>query len=280
MSITKISKRKLLSYEQFLREQERSAGTIEKYMRDIRKFVRFLGDQTLSKETVISYKEELSRTYAVTTANSMLVAINRFFQYLGCREYGVTLFKTQRKLFIPEEKELTLQEYYRLIQTAERLGKKRTALIMQAIGSTGIRISELSYITVEAVESGRAVVDCKGKYRTIFLPNSLRRKLRSYLRENGITEGAVFVTSTGRAIGRTNVWRDMKRLAKEAGVNPKKIFPHNLRHLFARQYYKQEKDIAKLADILGHSSIETTRIYIISTGSEHEQQIERLRLVV
>lgn len=210
----------------------------------------------------------------------MLASVNSLFAFLGWHDLKVKSLKLQQQVFCPEEKELTKAEYYRLCTAAKHKRNKRLNLILQTICGTGIRVSELQYITVEAVKHGEAVVNCKAKTRTIFIVKELKQKLLRYAAEQGIKSGMIFVTRTGKPISRTNIWREMKALCKEANVNPQKVFPHNLRHLFARVFYAIEKDIAKLADILGHSSINTTRIYIISTGTEHRKRMENMRLIM
>ena len=210
----------------------------------------------------------------------MLASLNGLFSFLGWEDCRVKSVKLQRQIYCPEEKELTKAEYMRLVDTAKQKGNERLNLILQTICGTGIRVSELQYITVEAVKNREATVALKGKTRSVFLVKELRKKLIRYAAKQNIQSGAVFITRTGKPMNRTNIWREMKGLCKQAGVNPKKVFPHNLRHLFARTFYGIEKDIAKLADILGHSSINTTRIYIISTGSEHRRRMEHMRLII
>ena len=270
--------RKISSFKSFLIEEEKSDATIEKYIRDVNAFFSFSGSE-ICKDTVIAYKQKITDEYAVRSVNSMLASINALFAFLGWAELKVKSLKVQQQVYCPEEKELTKQEYLRLCRTAEKSGNERLSLILQTICATGIRVSELRFITVEAVKKSEAAVSCKGKRRTVFIVKELQKKLLRYAREQGITSGAVFVTRTGKIMSRTNIWREMKVLCKEADVNPQKVFPHNLRHLFARVFYNIEKDIAKLADILGHSSINTTRIYIISTGSEHRRRMEKMRLI-
>ena len=261
--------------------EERSAATIEKYNRDIAAFRRFAGEDGITKVLVIAYKQHLIESgYAERSINSMLAAINSLFQFLEWYECRVKSIKLAPELYRPEEKELTQREYERLVNTAMEQGREQLALILQTICGTGIRISELQFITVEAVRRGEAKVRCKGKTRTVFIISELRSMLLSFAKKNGIKSGAVFLSKTGKPVNRTTVWREMKSLCKAAKVDPSKVFPHNLRHLFARVFYKMEKDIAKLADILGHSSINTTRIYIISTGKEHKRKMERLGLIV
>lgn len=270
----------ICQFKEHLILEERSENTIEKYMRDIKAFIAFLSDATLTKETVIEYKKHLQENYAVRSVNSMLASINSIFDYLGWIELKVKSIKLQQQIYCPEEKELTRAEYERLCRTAERNHNKRLNLILQTICGTGIRVSELQFITVEAVKNGEAIVSLKGKTRSVFIVKQLKQKLLCYAAEQGIKNGMIFVTRTGKPISRTNIWRDMKALCEEANVNPNKVFPHNLRHLFARVFYGIEKDIAKLADILGHSSINTTRIYIISTGTEHRQRMENMKLII
>lgn len=260
--------------------EERSTNTIEKYMRDIKTFIKSLSDRKISKETVIEYKKHLQDKYAVRSINSMLASINSFFDFMGWSDLKVKSIKLQQQIYCSEEKELTKGEYERLCQTAERNHNRRLSLILQTICSTGIRVSELQFITVEAARQGEATVSCKGKTRSVFIAREMQKRLLRYSAEQGIRKGCIFVTRTGKPISRTNIWREMKSLCAEANVNPGKVFPHNLRHLFARVFYRIEKDIAKLADILGHSSINTTRIYIISTGLEHRRRIENMRLIL
>lgn len=276
----KITENIILNFENHLTEQEKSPTTIEKYIRDIRAFSAFTGRKTITKETVILYKKHLQENYAVRSVNSMLASVNSLFAFLGWHDLKVKSLKFQQQVFCPEEKELTRAEYSRLCMTAKRKHNERLNLILQTICGTGIRVSELQYITVEAVKQGEAVVNCKAKTRSVFIVKELKQKLLRYATEQGIKSGMIFVTRTGKPISRTNIWREMKALCKEANVNPQKVFPHNLRHLFARVFYGVEKDIAKLADILGHSSINTTRIYIISTGTEHRKRMENMRLIM
>ena len=250
-------------------------------MRDVMEFTTYMNGEEITKESVIAYKDKLiSKNYAVRSINSMLASLNSLFSFLNWMDCRVKSIKLQRQIYCPEEKELTKAEYMRLVNTAKQKGNERLNLILQTICGTGIRVSELQYITVEAVKNGEAVVSLKGKTRTVFLVKELKKKLLRYTAEQNISSGSVFITRTGKPISRTNIWREMKALCVEADVNPQKVFPHNLRHLFARVFYGIEKDIAKLADILGHSSINTTRIYIISTGTEHRQRMENMRLII
>ena len=210
----------------------------------------------------------------------MLSSVNALFEFMGRQDLKVKTIKMQRSVYCPEDKELTRAEYQRLCEAAKRKKNNRLELIIETVCSTGIRIGELKYITVESAKRGEAVVTLKGKTRFVFIPKELKRKLLRYAQEQNIKSGMIFVTKSGKAIDRTNVWRDMKNLCKEAHVKPEKVFPHNLRHLFARTFYNIDKDIAKLADVLGHSSIDTTRIYIISTGAEHRRLIEKMKLIL
>lgn len=260
--------------------EEKSPATVEKYLRDIRAFAVYMRGKVVRKAAVIDYKKLLQKKYAVRSVNSTLASINGLFSFLGWHELRVKTVKLQRQVFFPEEKELTRAEYMRLCRTAEQRGNKRLSLILQTICGTGIRVSELQHITVEAARCGEATVSCKGKTRSVFIVKELKQKLLRYAAEQGIRSGMIFVTRTGRAVSRTNIWREMKSLCREAGVNPEKVFPHNLRHLFARVFYSIEKDIAKLSDVLGHSSINTTRLYIISTGIEHRRRMETMRLIL
>ena len=275
-----ITAKTLAEFREHLILEERSEITIEKYIRDVKAFSAYAGNGTITKETVIVYKKHLQKNYAVRSVNSMLAGINSLFAFSGWHDLKVKSLKLQQQVFCPEEKELTKAEYARLCRTAERKHNERLNLILQTICGTGIRVSELQYITVEAVKHGEAVVNCKAKTRTVFIVKGLKQKLLRYAAEQNIKSGMIFVTRTGRPISRTNIWREMKALCEEANVNPQKVFPHNLRHLFARVFYGIEKDIAKLADILGHSSINTTRIYIISTGTEHRRRMENMRLIL
>ena len=269
------------SFKKYLREEEKSANTIEKYLRDVRAFAEYLCGAEVTKEAVIAYKSKLlAESYAVRSINSMLASLNGLFSFLGWTDCRVKSIKLQRQIYCPEEKELTKAEYMRLVNAAKQKGNERLNLILQTICGTGIRVSELQFITVEAVKNGEAIVSLKGKTRSVFIVKELQKKLLRYAAEQGISSGTIFITRTGRPMSRTNIWREMKGLCEQAGVNPKKVFPHNLRHLFARVFYGIEKDIAKLADILGHSSINTTRIYIISTGDEHRRRMEYMRLIL
>ena len=253
---------------------------MEKYIRDAKAFSRYAQSAPVTKETVIAYKKRLRDSYAVRSVNSMLTSLNVLFSLMGWHDLKVKSVSLQQQAFCSEEKELTKPEYTRLCAAAQHSGNERLCLILQTLCSTGIRVSELQHITMEAARRGEALVSCKGKTRSVFLVKELRQKLLKYAAKKGIKEGTIFITRFGKPLNRTNIWREMKALCARANVSPKKVFPHNLRHLFARLFYEIEKDLAKLADILGHSSINTTRIYIISTGAEHRRRMENLHLII
>lgn len=272
--------KQMQEFEFYLRNEERSVATIEKYMRDVRFFASFVCDAEIDKQKVLDYKGKLGETYAVSSANSMIAAMNCFLRFCGWHDLCVKQFKTQRQVYCSEEKELTRAEYIRLLEAANAKHNERLNLIIQTICGTGIRVSELQYITVEALHNGEAIVNCKGKNRRVFIVPELKKKLLRYVKEQGISTGTVFVTRGGKPVSRNSIWKDMKALCEQANVSPSKVFPHNLRHLFARTFYGIEKDIAKLADILGHASINTTRIYIVTTGAEHKRKMEHMRLII
>ncbi len=263
-----------------LRREECAGGTVEKYLRDLGGFARWLKGAPVTKEAVAGWKGYLlDQHYAPTTINSMLAAVNRFLDFMGWGAYRVKFLKLQRRLFRDAGRELTRGEYTRLLDTAQRQGQERLALLMETICATGIRVSELQYITLEAVGLGRAEIALKGKLRTILLSAKLCRKLKKYARKQGIRAGEIFRTRGGTPLSRRQIWGEMKRLSRQAGVEPEKVFPHNLRHLFATVFYQHSKDIARLADVLGHSSIETTRLYLLTTGQEHRRALDRLGIV-
>lgn len=268
-------------FEEYLFDNEKSRPTIEKYLRDVRMFANYCRKSTdICKKDVIRFKEYLESNYAIASANSIISSINSFFRFANWNELIAKHFKVQRKIYCSEKRELTKPDYEKLIKVALKNNNERLSLIIQTLGCTGIRISELKYITVDAARTGEVTIRCKGKTRTVFLISKLRSKLLNYAKKNGIQNGVIFITRGGKPIDRSNVWREMKNLCGVCGIDKEKVFPHNLRHLFARSFYKIEKDIAKLADVLGHSSINTTRIYIISTGTEHRRQMENLKLVI
>jgi len=270
----------VLEFRSYLVEEEKSKSTLDKYLRDIETFRIWLGEKELNKLCVLNYKEYLTENYAVASVNSMLSSINSFFTYLEWYELRVKTIKVQKQIFASNEKELTKSEYERLLLAAKKKSNQRLYLLMQTICSTGIRVSELRFITVEAINKGRAEINCKGKRRCAFLPAELCKMLKKYVKEQKIKSGSVFISKNGNPLDRSNIWSDMKKLCKEAGVTEKKVFPHNLRHLFARTYYTLRKDIVRLADILGHSSVNTTRIYTMETGEIHCKQIQRLGLLL
>ena len=275
-----ITEKNISEFYNFLCDEEKSDNTKEKYMRDVRAFAEYCNGNIISKETVIAYKNHLiEKGYAKRSINSMLCSVNAFLDFSGRRDCKVKLLKMQRDIFCNENKELTQKEYKRLCNTALSGGNKRLYMLLQTLCGTGIRVSELKFVTVEAVKNGEAVVTLKGKTRIVFFVKELRKMLIAFAKENGIKSGQIFVTKTGKPLNRTNIWREMKNLCKKAKVDESKVFPHNLRHLFAKVFYAVKKDIAKLADILGHSSIETTRLYIITSGNEHRRIMENMKLV-
>lgn len=267
-------------FEQYLVCEERSRATIDKYMHDVKVFAAFVGAGEINKQTVLDYKIRLGEQYAVSSANSMIAALNCFLRFCGWQDLCVKQFRVQKQIFCTEEKELTRAEYVRLLQAAKDKQNERLNLIIQTICGTGIRVSELQFITVEALRSGEVTVHCKGKTRRIFIVSELKKKLLRYVKEQKIRKGSIFVTKNGKPISRISIWKAMKSLCEQANVLPSKVFPHNLRHLFARTFYGIEKDISKLADILGHASINTTRIYIVTTGAEHKRKMAHMRLII
>lgn len=267
-------------YAVHLKEEERTPATMEKYLRDIRSFVAWLDNRDVTKESSTAWKEYLlTQRQAPATINAKLSAINGLFHFLGWDECRVKFLKLQRRMFRDTARELTRDEYQRLLDAAQARDQQRLELLLETIGGTGIRVSEVRYITVEAAMEGRTDVSLKGKIRTILLPGKLCRKLLKYAKKQKIASGEIFLAKDGRSLTRRQIWREMKGLCAMAGVAPSKVFPHNLRHLFATTFYRATRDIVKLADVLGHSSIETTRIYLLTTGAEHSRQLERLGLV-
>ena len=275
-----ISKGQINSYKDYLYQEEKSINTIKKYIHDISSFYSFLKGEPITKEVLLKWKEYLLTVFAPSSVNSMLVSINNFLNWIGWSQYKVKLLKIQKKIFADSEKELTKEEYIRLVQTAQKEKNERLSLVMQTICSTGIRVSELRYITIEAVRVGHVKVNSKGKIRVILLPDKLRHMLRKFCKKQGRITGAVFCTRNGKPLDRSNIWKDMKALCEKAGVESGKVFPHNLRHLFARTYYKMEKDLSRLADLLGHTSVNTTKIYTMETGIEHIKQINHMKLLL
>lgn len=279
MKNRQLTQDRLASYAGFLRLEERSPGTVEKYTRDAAAFARWLAGSPVTRERAAAWREHLaSAGYAPATVNSMLAAVNGLFRFLGWEDCRVKFLKVQRRLFRDRDRELTRPEYARLLEAAHAGGQERLALLMEAICSTGIRVSEVRYLTVEAAKAERAEIRLKGKIRVILLPRKLCRKLLKYAAKNKTVSGEIFLTRNGKSLSRRQIWAEMKRLCQKAGVEPSKVFPHNLRHLFATLFYRACKDIVRLADVLGHSSIETTRIYLCTAGAEHIRVLERMRL--
>ncbi|MEY8337594.1 tyrosine-type recombinase/integrase [Lachnospiraceae bacterium 62-35] len=264
----------------WLYENEKSPETIKKYTYCLLQLKKFLGEKGICKKEAIAWKNELEKQFSPATVNGALAALNSLCRYKGWEDCKIKFVRIRRRIFCSEQKELSREDYRRLIITAEQTGNERLALLLQTVCSTGIRISELSYITIEAVEKGMTQIDCKGTVRTIFLTEKLCRLLSIYAEKKGILSGMIFITRTGKALDRSNIWREMKKVGEMAGIKKEKVFPHNLRHLFARSYYNQEKDILRLADILGHSSINTTRIYTMESGKSHIRQLEQLGLLI
>ncbi len=267
-------------YLNHLMEEEKSVATLKKYRHDLNELHNYLQGMLLTKSILIEWKKYLIEKYAPSTVNSMLIAVNGYLRFFSWHDLSMKLLKIQKPLFSDENKELTREEYARLVMTASKRSNARLSLILQTICATGIRVSELKFITIEAVQTGRTEISNKGKRRVIFLPQQLRKLLRKYAQKHGKISGPVFTTRTGKPLDRSNIWRDMKALCTEAKVAPEKVFPHNLRHLFARTFYSLEHDLSRLADILGHSSIVTTRIYTAESGTVHARQMGRLGLVI
>ena len=270
----------IAAFRQHLLEEEREPATIEKYLRDVSGFAAWIGREMVTKETVTRWKEQLATSGCqAVTVNGKISAVNKFFAFLGWTDCRVKYLRIQRRMFRNTERELTKDEYSRLVETARGLGRERLSLLIETVCATGIRVSEVRYITIEAIQSGRADIALKGKIRTILLPGKLCRKLLKYARKKKIASGEIFLTRSGQGLSRRQIWAEMKAICARAGVEKTKVFPHNLRHLFARTFYRACRDVARLADVLGHSSIETTRIYLISSGVEHARQLERLGLI-
>ena len=275
----KITTETIKSFNDYLINEEKAVATVNKYLHDVGEFQTWLSEQELCKTAVLAYKSYLCEQYAPSSVNAALSSLNSFFNFMEWYDLRVKNLKIQKQIFASTDKELTKAEYDRLLQAAKQKKNERLYLLMQAICSTGIRVSEVRYITVESVSRGIAEINCKGKCRQVFLPKPLCQILRQYIKEKKIKSGAVFVTKNGNPLDRSNIWSDMKKLCKAANVSEKKVFPHNLRHLFARTYYSLQKDIVRLADILGHSSVNTTRIYTMETGEIHRRQIQKLGLL-
>lgn len=269
----------ITKFKNYLTEEEKAKATIEKYIRDILAFMKWMCGREVEKTAVLEYKKKLIENYAPTSVNSILSSLNIFFafnEWFSCR---VKTLKIQNQTFASQDKELTKEEYDRLLMAAELRENRRLYLLMQTICSTGIRVSELQFISVKAIKEERAIINCKGKIRQIILPKQLCKMLLRYIKENNIKSGPVFCTKTGKPLDRSNIWKMLKKLCEIANVPKSKVFPHNFRHLFARTYYSLEKDISRLADILGHSNVNTTRIYTMESGSVHRMQIQKLGLI-
>lgn len=273
---TKITDKAIENFRAYLLDSECSENTIDKYTRDVRRFAHFANGERVEKSDVLRYKAQLCEKYAPRSVNSVLSALNSFFEYINRGDLKVKTLKIQQRIFADSERELTQGDFFRLLDAAKKSGDDRLYCLMQTLASTGIRISELRYITCTAVKERRTDIDCKGKMRRIFLPKKLCKLLAAYTERHGIRHGEVFVSRNGNPLNRTNIWRMLKRLCAAAGVSANKVFPHNFRHLFARTYYKMQKDIVRLADILGHSSINTTRIYTTENGEGHIAQLQKL----
>lgn len=286
-----MEEKRILREEQFLRfrsyllEEEKAPATVEKYCRDIRQFYCYAASSAdesggLTKETMIGFKNWLLERYHVRSVNSMLTAVNGFLNYFGWQECRVKLVKIQRQIFCEEKRELKKEEYYRLVGTARQSGNERLAMILQTLCGLGLRVSELKFVTAEAVRNGKFQVLNKGKNRLVFIPGKLQKRLLWYIKRQRLKAGGIFITKNGKQVDRSNLWREMRQLCEKSGVERQKLFPHNLRHLFARTFYELKKDVVKLADLMGHSSIETTRIYTASSGNECLRQLEKLGLVL
>lgn len=274
-----ITDERINEFKVYLYEEERSESTVEKYMRDIGFFRRWLGERAADKSAVVEYKRQLCKKYAEKSVNSMLSSLNAFFVFMHWYDLKVKTLKIQRRIFADRSKELTKTEYERLLMAAKDQNNERLYYLMQTIASTGIRVSEIQFVTCEAVQQGQAVIHCKGKIRQVFLPKKLCRMLKAYMKSRNIKSGSVFISKTGKPLDRSNIWKMLKNLCKSAAVDPSKVFPHNFRHLFARTFYSLQKDIVRLADLLGHSNIETTRIYTMESGTEHIKQLQKLDLL-
>ena len=280
MNQYKIHTEKISQFTLYLQQCGTSSGTVEKYRRDVRRFAAWLEEKPASQEMLIRWRETLLEEGCChTTVNSMLAAVNAFFRFMGWK-LRAGFLRIQKKIFCDPGRELTKQDYFQLLETADKAGRRRLSLLMETICATGIRVSEVPYITVEAARNGKAEISLKGKTRTILLPKKLCRKLLQYARQQKTASGEIFLTRSGKSLSRKQIWAEMKSLCRKAGISSGKVFPHNLRHLFARTFYQASRDVAKLADVLGHSSLETTRIYLMSTGTEHMRLLDRLHMLL
>ena len=275
----KITEETIKKFELYLYEEERSDNTVEKYIRDIRFFREWSKDRNIDKSLVIEYKKGLCKRYAIKSVNSMLSSLNAFFVFMGRYELKIKTLKIQRRIFADKSKELSKAEYERLLTAAKNKKNERLYYLMQTIASTGLRVSEIKHVTCEAVRQRQAVINCKGKIRQIFLPKKLCQMLKGYIKSQNIKSGSIFITRSGKPLDRCAIWKMLKDLCESAGVSKDKVFPHNFRHLFARTFYSLQKDIVRLADILGHSSVETTRLYTMESGTEHIKQLQKLGLL-
>ena len=279
MKLQSITEKQIQKFKKYLINEEKSDATVEKYIRDLTAFAEWLGGDIPYKGRVIQYKECLIERYQTASVNSILSSLNMFFEYADWHKMKVKTLKTQRKIFADKSKELTKAEYERLLTAAKNKKNERLYYLMQTIASTGLRVSEIKYVTCEAVRQGQAVINCKGKIRQIFLPKKLCQMLKKYIKIRNIKSGSVFITRSGKPLDRCAIWKMLKDLCEVAGVSKDKVFPHNFRHLFARAFYSLQKDIVRLADILGHSSVETTRLYTMESGTEHIKQLQKLGLL-
>ena len=267
-------------FKEQLYYNEKSTATIQKYVASIEKFTEYLNGEELTKERLLEYREWMEQRYSPQTVNVEISAINAWLKFCIVDSLRGKMLRGQWGSFLSEEREITKAEYQKLLSTAKRIGKERLYLIMMTLGGTGIRISELKYITVEAIQCGRAQIRMKGKNRTILLPEKLCKRLKRYVKKRGICSGYIFRTRSGKSVDRSNVWHEMKAISEEAGIRKEKVFPHNFRHLFARLFYSMEKNIAHLADVLGHSRIETTRIYVAASARDYERILNRMELIL
>lgn len=276
----KITVELINQFKNYLVNEEKSQATLEKYIRDVTAFMMWLNGRNIDKTVVIEYKQTIIESYAPASANSMLSSINSFFTYMEWYDCKVKTFKIQKQIFANQDKELTKNEYEKLLRAAQNKKNEKLYLLMQTICGTGIRVSELRHISIEAVSKGQAIINSKGKMRVVILPNKLCTALIKYAKRQGIVSGSIFISKNGKPLDRSNIWKMMKNLCESAGVSKDKVFPHNFRHLFARTYYSLEKDVVRLADILGHSSVNTTRIYTMESSTVHRKQLQRLGLLL
>lgn len=275
-----LTSEKVTEFGKYLKASERSSGTVEKYLRDVNHFMTWLDGKNVTREQTAGWKEYLTeKGYSPITINSMLASIHAFYKFAGWENCRVCFLRVQRQMFREQKKELTKNEYMKLVETARTQKKERLAMLIETICATGIRVSEVKYLTVESLKQGQAVISLKGKIRTILLPDKLIRKLKQYVKKKKIRAGEIFITRNGNSMSRKQIWAEMKDLCDKAGIEKTKVFPHNLRHLFARVFYQSSRDIARLADVLGHSSIETTRIYLLTTGTEYRCWLDNLKLI-